>query len=96
MIDQAFGADEQCAVCKCGVEDCICPECPTCHEAGNPKCYAPDEGHQALRLSKAQLMSRSKVKIAELTERIQDEEQYQVFLIEQADTYSEPAPKNME
>lgn len=97
MIDQAFGADEQCVVCKCGVEDCICPECPHCGEMGNPACYVASSQHLTfLRLNKAQLMNRSKVKIAELEERIQDEEHYQVFLVEQSDGYSEPAPKTLE
>ena len=97
MIDEAFGADEQCAVCKCGIEDCVCPECLVCKEAGNPACYKPGPLHLVfLRLNKTQLMSRSKAKIAELQERIQDEGYYQAWLADQPEDFSEVAPKILE
>ena len=28
--------------------DCVCPECPTCGEIGDPACYAED-GHGLVR-----------------------------------------------
>ena len=35
---------QYCQVCGM-VDDCICPECPVCGDAGNPKCYTgPDNG----------------------------------------------------
>jgi len=38
-IEEAYGSDEPCAVCGRWAEDCICPECRTCRDVGNPKCY---------------------------------------------------------
>lgn len=29
---------EYCEVCGEEVDRCDCPECPVCHEVGNPKC----------------------------------------------------------
>jgi hypothetical protein len=29
-----------CQCCGKAVNDCICPECSTCGEVGNPECYA--------------------------------------------------------
>lgn len=31
--------EDPCEVCGNYVDDCICPECPVCHNAGDPKCY---------------------------------------------------------
>jgi hypothetical protein len=31
--------DGICYVCATVVDDCICPECPTCGAVGDPKCY---------------------------------------------------------
>src|ERR1700690_4175405 len=86
MIDEAAGAFDCCEVCKLPVDDCIWPECPNCNDVGNPGCYGIGirsgdflAYHTApLRLNKAQLLSRSKAKIAELLERAHDEEQYQI------------------
>jgi hypothetical protein len=39
MIDEAFGREEPCQVCGQWEDDCVCPECPTCGEFGNPACY---------------------------------------------------------
>jgi len=39
---------ETCEVCGArDLDDCVCPECPTCGEHGNPGCYATTEngGH---------------------------------------------------
>lgn len=41
-----------CDVCGGDVDGgtCICPECPVCHEAGNPDCYySPDKPDTAPR-----------------------------------------------
>lgn len=32
--------DPPCAVCGLDPGLCVCPECPTCGEQGNPACYA--------------------------------------------------------
>lgn len=31
-----------CAVCLESDANCVCPECPTCGEYGNPECYGLD------------------------------------------------------
>ena len=31
--------EHPCGVCGQWVDDCICPECPTCHSQGDPACY---------------------------------------------------------
>ena len=52
--------DEPCFCEICGLDadgDCICPTCPTCEEAGNPKCY--ELGH--LIKSEEQINSYNKV-----------------------------------
>lgn len=39
-------ADEpsNCIICFCPDDSCICPECPTCGEFGNPTCYEEPVG----------------------------------------------------
>lgn len=37
--------DRPCEVCGRNVDDCICPECPSCGEVGNPFCYELGMGH---------------------------------------------------
>jgi hypothetical protein len=32
---------EPCKVCGYLEDDCICPQCPKCHEVGDPRCYMP-------------------------------------------------------
>ena len=39
MIDESMGLHEPCECCGLTVDDCICEECPTCGEYGNPGCY---------------------------------------------------------
>ena len=40
-------SDPPCEVCCKAVEDCICPECPRCGTAGEPRCYAGHpRGHE--------------------------------------------------
>ncbi len=31
--------DYPCEVCGLEAGQCICPECPACHETGDPECY---------------------------------------------------------
>jgi hypothetical protein len=44
-----------CDVCGREVDDCICPECPTCSGVGDPKCY---EQHGLVRTAE-QIASRA-------------------------------------
>ena len=41
MSWEAWGTpdDPICEVCGRTPESCVCPECPTCGEIGNPRCY---------------------------------------------------------
>ena len=50
-----------CEVCGNAVDDCICPECPTCGEQGNPDCYyVGDEPCQhGLILNEQQIAGRT-------------------------------------
>lgn len=59
-------ADEpcQCAVCYL-IDDCVCPECPTCGAQGDPKCY---ESH-GLKLNLEQERSRITIEAAMKAER---------------------------
>lgn len=45
-IERAAGGDGPCEVCGEHVDDCICPECPTCGVQGDPGCY---EAHSLVR-----------------------------------------------
>jgi len=38
-IDAAYGTEQPCDVCGYDVDDCVCPECPTCGTQGAPECY---------------------------------------------------------
>lgn len=61
--------DGPCAVCCKPVDDCICPECPTCHSHGDPKCYR----EHGLQLSREQVIARQKMRLARAQERLTDE-----------------------
>lgn len=71
-IDRAAGVGVVCECCGRDVDDCICPECPQCKEAGNPYCY--QEGY--LQYTREQLIGKAKVKIACLEEQLQEERFY--------------------
>jgi len=74
MIDEAFGGDEgPCECCGRDPADCICPECPICHEQGNLKCYE-GFGHGHMEFSREQMIGQSKLRIHRLKEQITDEE----------------------
>jgi hypothetical protein len=68
--------DGPCAVCAKDVTDCICPECPTCKEQGNPKCYS-DHG---LKLSREQAISRQEVRLHSAMLQAAEEEQVLEYL----------------
>lgn len=34
--------DPPCEVCNRDTDRCVCPECPTCGEVGNPACWNDD------------------------------------------------------
>lgn len=53
--------DPPCAVCGLDPGLCVCPECPTCGEQGNPACYAEDDlnrGH-GLELTEKQIAAKA-------------------------------------
>jgi len=47
--------DGPCRICGKAVDDCICPECPTCGGQGDPMCYR-EKGHP-FRLSMPQVIA---------------------------------------
>lgn len=34
-----YDYEETCDICKCGVESCVCPECPICGVGDPEKCF---------------------------------------------------------
>lgn len=66
-------ADESCAVCCQFIDDCKCPECPTCGSVGDPRCYEdiePDEliKSHGMRLSLHQHATRAAFEAAQRAE----------------------------
>lgn len=82
MIEEQC-ADGPCAVCALPANDCVCPECPTCGEIGNPECYYPRmnpfRGH-GLRLSREQVIGRQKARVRRAADALHDEEMALVYL----------------
>jgi hypothetical protein len=69
MIDEAMGGDAApCETCGNDMCGCICPECPQCSEAGNPRCYR----QHGLSYTRDQLDGQDRRRIAELEQRIAD------------------------
>jgi hypothetical protein len=75
--------DQGCDVCGKLPDDCLCPECPICHEVGRIECYQMNGHWPALVLNKAQILSRIETQIALLKERIADLEMYYSWGAEQ-------------
>ncbi len=48
-----------CDVCGKDVSECICPKCPTCEAAGDPKCYR----EHGMRLTRAQAVARCEAEV---------------------------------
>lgn len=86
MIDAQF-ASGPCECCGYDVDsgECVCPECPECESVGDPECYKK----HGLKYNKAQLLGKSQLRVSELEDRINDEAQYQYWLSEQPDDYTE-------
>jgi hypothetical protein len=59
-----------CAVCCKPVDACVCPECPTCGEVGEPACYAV--GEHGMKLSREQAIGRQEARLALAQERVND------------------------
>jgi hypothetical protein len=60
----------QCSICHYGEDNCTCPECDQCGEAGNPSCintHMPWErwGHFQFRLSEAEQKAEREREIME-------------------------------
>lgn len=76
-IDRAMGMDATCDVCGCPADSCICPECPVCQVAGRIECYAVVENedkvdHHKLLMTREQVVSRTRARIAQLQDQIVD------------------------
>lgn len=68
MIDDQC-AEGPCAVCALPVEDCVCPECPVCHQNGDPACYK----NHGLKLNKQQVIHRQEARIYQAELRVGEE-----------------------
>lgn len=75
-----------CKVCENEKDECICPECPTCGDTGEPRCYKD----HVLRLNVSQLINRAVAHIERMREEIAVEEQYIEWLKDQGPDYCEP------
>ena len=93
MIDAHF-ASSSCTVCGTNADDCECPECPFCGEAGDISCYildwldnpvihtkeAPYNGHK-MRLSPDQMIGQAKLHLYNLKSRVDEQKMYIDWLI---------------
>lgn len=82
-IEEAFGDEGPCECCGHDTTDCICPECPTCGETGNTRCYHNAVLHKdchGLRYNRGQLIGQAGMRIADLRYQIHEEEQYIKYL----------------
>lgn len=67
---------ERCEVCGYREGDCICPECPTCGQAGNKACY--EHGH--LKASFNQIVGHQQAKIERLEDVLDAERLYLKYI----------------
>lgn len=77
--------DYPCEVCGQGTDDCICPECPTCGEVGNPNCYKEVDlgicgGLHNAGLTTEQQVGRLKLDISIEKDHLRDMEEALAFL----------------
>lgn len=79
--------DESCPCVTCGHtdDDCICPECPICHEYGNPYCY--EQKH--LHYNKQQLLGQAELRVESHRMAMADEGLYIEWLTQQPDDYKQ-------
>lgn len=67
-----------CETCGRFAAECICPECPVCHEVGNRFCY--DEGY--LTYSQEQIIGQAKLDVAKAKEDLQEAEYWLQWVTE--------------
>lgn len=77
--------DPSCSVCFSPASGCVCPECPTCGDTGNSRCYKD----HVLKLNRWQLVIRTEKRIADLEEEVDVERQYLEHLNSLPDGYCE-------
>lgn len=65
-----------CDTCGHHADDCICPECPVCHEAGNQYCY--ENGH--LKMTYEQVIGVQRARIERVQENLHIEQMYLQWL----------------
>lgn len=75
MIERHFDPG-QCECCGRHADDCICPECPVCGQAGNPYCY--DHGH--LKPTYEQVLGAQRARIARAQDNLDTEKMYLQWL----------------
>jgi len=77
MIDEAAGHDgAPCECCGLDPAECICPECPVCHETGRPNCYSARHvtDNHGLEFNREQLMGQTRLRIEDLKQQLADAE----------------------
>ena len=74
-----------CEVCGQSLDKCDCPECPVCHEVGNPACYS---GH-GLQMSLEQTISKTGADIADMEEQLVDLKMYYEWLVDRLERENE-------
>lgn len=77
--------DPLCKVCFAPASGCVCPECPTCGDFGNPDCYK----NHVLKLNRWQLVLRTEKRVADLEDEIATERSYLQELETWPDDYCE-------
>lgn len=86
MTLQCLDTTAPCEVCGHNADDCICPECPDCHEAGNPYCYQTGR----LKATYEQVIGHQRMLIARAEESLDTERMYLQWLEshpDEIDTY---------
>lgn len=78
MIDRHFEGGP-CEVCGRSADNCTCPECQVCGEAGDPHCYQSEDGH-GMQRNIDQEISRTRTRIDERIMANQGDECYIHYL----------------
>ena len=74
-----------CLICARPIDDCVCPECPTCQTVGDPRCYR----EHGLRLNKAQAVGRRSMQVYQAQEHVVAAQAGLEWVSAQPDDYEE-------
>lgn len=93
-MQSPYEGELPCAVCGKFVDDCVCPECPTCGVIGESRCYDEDEirqsfdpplsgPHHGLKLNIDQKIARQEWEVEQRKLLWQESVQYLDYLKDQ-------------